>query len=216
MSRISIEVDAQRAFSPLCPRELPVAEGDLIVPELNAQAARADYRVLTRDAHSAQAVWVVDSPDKMLQPLAYPHADLTWVRHAEVGSEGFLPLPGLPEPEDYDFLVHKGLDRHLHPYGACFHDRHERVSTGLLEWLQVRQARQIVVGGLATDYCVKDTVLQLCRHNRGGWQVYVNLAACRGIDSATVAAAETAMRAAGAVLVADAAAVAAAWGGADA
>lgn len=210
MSIVSIEVDAQRAFTPLCPEELPVVEGHLIVPQLNAQAALADYRVLTRDAHSPQAVWVVDSPQQMLQPLDYPHADLTWVRHAEVGTDGFLPLPGLPEPEAYDFLVHKGLDRHLHPYGACFHDQHARVSTGLLEWLQVRQARHIVVGGLATDYCVKDTVLQLCRYNREGWQVWVNLAACRGIAPETVDAAQAAMCAAGAVLLADAAALAAA------
>lgn len=208
MSIVSIEVDAQRAFTPLCPQELPVAGGDLIVPELNAQAALADYRVLTRDAHSSQAVWVVSEPAQMLQPLSYPHADLTWVRHAEVGSEGFLPLPGLPAPEDYDFLVHKGLDRHLHPYGACFHDAQQRVSTGLLEWLQVRDARHVLVGGLATDYCVKDTVLQLCRHNRNQWQVWVNLAACRGIDPVTVTTAETAMREAGALLVADAAALA--------
>ena len=207
MSIVAIDVDAQRAFSPLCPQELPVAEGDLIVPELNAQAALADWRVLTRDAHSAQAVWVVDTPAQMLQALPYPNADLTWVRHAEVGSEGFLPLPGLPAPEDYDFLVHKGLDTHMHPYGACFHDMAERISTGLLEWLQVRGADCVIVGGLATDYCVKDTVLQLCGH--GQWQVLVNLAACRGIAAATTADATAQMQAAGAVLLPDAAAVAA-------
>ncbi len=207
MSIVAIDVDAQRAFSPLCPQELPVAEGDLIVPELNAQAALADWRVLTRDAHSAQAVWVVDTPAQMLQALPYPNADLTWVRHAEVGSEGFLPLPGLPAPEDYDFLVHKGLDTHMHPYGACFHDMAGRISTGLLEWLQVRGADCVIVGGLATDYCVKDTVLQLCGH--GQWQVLVNLAACRGIAAATTADATAQMQAAGAVLLPDAAAVAA-------
>ena len=207
MSIVAIDVDAQRAFSPLCPQELPVAEGDLIVPELNAQAALADWRVLTRDAHSAQAVWVVDTPAEMLQVLPYPNADLTWVRHAEVGSEGFLPLPGLPAPEDYDFLVHKGLDTHMHPYGACFHDMAGRISTGLLEWLQVRGADCVIVGGLATDYCVKDTVLQLCGH--GQWQVLVNLAACRGIAAATTADATAQMQAAGAVLLPDAAAVAA-------
>ena len=206
MSIVAIDVDAQRAFSPLCPQELPVAEGDLIVPELNAQAALADWRVLTRDAHSAQAVWVVDTPAQMLQALPYPNADLTWVRHAEVGSEGFLPLPGLPAPEDYDFLVHKGLDTHMHPYGACFHDMAGRISTGLLEWLQVRGADCVIVGGLATDYCVKDTVLQLCGH--GQWQVLVNLAACRGIAAATTADATAQMQAAGAVLLPDAAAVA--------
>ena len=207
MSVVAIDVDAQRAFSPLCPQELPVAEGDLIVPELNAQAALADWRVLTRDAHSAQAVWVVDTPAQMLQALPYPNADLTWVRHAEVGSEGLLPLTGLPAREDDDFRGRKGLDTHRHPYGACFHDMAGRISTGLLEWLQVRGADCVIVGGLATDYCVKDTVLQLCGH--GQWQVLVNLAACRGIAASTTASATAQMQAAGAVLLPDAAAVAA-------
>lgn len=207
MSIIAIDVDAQRAFSPLCPQELPVAEGDLIVPELNAQAALASWRVLTRDAHSAQAVWVVDSHEEMLQPLDYPNANLTWVRHAEVGSTGFLPLPGLPAPEDYDFLVYKGLDTHLHPYGACYHDIAGTVSTGLIEWLQMRAADTLIIGGLATDYCVKDTVLQLCR--AGDWQVLVNLAACRGIAEATTNEAKEHMQHSGAFLLDNSQAVAA-------
>ncbi len=43
---VSIDVDAQKTFTPLCPKELPVNEGHLIVEELNAQAALADLRVM--------------------------------------------------------------------------------------------------------------------------------------------------------------------------
>lgn len=45
---VSIDVDAQKTFTPLCPKELPVAEGHLIADELNAQAALADLRVMTK------------------------------------------------------------------------------------------------------------------------------------------------------------------------
>ncbi len=207
MSIVSIEVDAQRAFSALCPDELPIEDAEAIVPQLNQQAALAHWRVLTRDAHSPNAVWIVSDPADMGKPLSYPNADLTWVRHAEVGTEGFLPLPGLPAPEAYDFLVHKGLDPHMHPYGACFHDIGETLSTGLLEWLQVHGADCLIIGGLATDYCVKDTVLQLCRYSQ--WQVLVNLAACRGIAPESTAAAKQQMQSVGAVLLEDADAVAA-------
>lgn len=206
MSIISIDINAQRAFSPLCPDELPVAGGDLIAPELNRNAALAHWRVLTRDAHGPNAVWVVEQPEQMGRKLDYPNADQTWVRHAEVGTAGFLPLPGLPQPEEYDFLVHQGLDRNMHPYGCCFHDTAETLSTGLLEWLQVRQADCLIVGGLATDYSVKETVVQLCRY--GNWQVLVNLASCRGIAEDTVAAALQKMREVGAFLLDDANAVA--------
>ena len=44
MSVISIDIDAQRAFSELCPKELPVAGAMEIVAELNAQAELADPR----------------------------------------------------------------------------------------------------------------------------------------------------------------------------
>ncbi|MDO5687327.1 MAG: isochorismatase family protein [Neisseria sp.] len=199
MSIVAIDVDAQCTFTPLCPQELPVPEGDKIVAELNAQAALANLRVLTKDAHSAHAVWAVERAEDSLQPLDFPDADLTWRRHAEVGTLGFEALPGLPRPQDYDFLVYKGVEKDMHPYGACFHDLNETISTGLIEWLRDQQAQTIIVGGLATDYCVKNTVLQLCRH--GSWQVVVNLAACRGIADDTTAAALEAMRAAGARIV---------------
>ena len=34
----SFDIDAQNTFTPVCPDELPVAEGDTIAGELNAQA----------------------------------------------------------------------------------------------------------------------------------------------------------------------------------
>ncbi len=199
MSIVAIDVDAQCTFTPLCPQELPVPEGDAIVAELNAQAKLADWRVLTKDAHSPQAVWAVETAEEILRPLAFANSDLTWRRHAEVGSQGFEALPGLPRADAYNFLVYKGVEKDMHPYGACFHDLAETISTGLIEWLRDKQAQTIIVGGLATDYCVKNTVLQLCRH--GDWRVVVNLAACRGIAPDTTAAAIDEMRAAGAHIV---------------
>lgn len=70
----------------------------------------------------------------------------------------------------------------------------------------MRQADCLIVGGLATDYSVKETVVQLCRY--GNWQVLVNLASCRGIAEDTVAAALQKMREVGAFLLDDANAVA--------
>lgn len=195
---VSIDVDAQKTFSPLCADELPVAEGDLIVEELNAQAALADLRVMTKDAHSHAAKWLVGRPEEMLKPTGLPDADVTWVAHAMVGTYGYELLDGLPETKAYDYCVWKGVDPELHPYGACFHDIGEKLSTGLLEWLQAKEADVVIVGGLATDYCVKHTVLQLLRG--GKWKVIVNQAACRGIAPATVEAAWNEMETAGAIL----------------
>ena len=196
---VSIDVDAQKTFSPLCPAELPVMEGNLIVEELNAQAKLADLRVMTKDAHSPSAKWLVENPADMLKPTGLNDADLTWVSHAIVGTYGYELLDGLPKTKEYDYCVWKGVDPELHPYGACFHDIEEKLSTGLLEWLKCKGADMVIVGGLATDYCVKTTVLQLLKG--GKWKVIVNAAACRGIAPDTVNAAWKEMSDAGAVIL---------------
>ena len=56
----------------------------------------------------------------------------------------------------------------------------------------------MIVGGLALDYCVKTTALQLAR---AGFSVIVNLAATRGIDQDTIDSAMQEMRAQGVKLI---------------
>ena len=193
----SLDIDAQKGFTPLCPNELPVAGGADIVAALNAQAALASLRIGSKDAHPANAAWVVTNPAAMLQPLDLPNADLTWPTHCVPGTPGFELLDGLPAPIDYDFFVWKGVEPDLHPYGACYHDLAERRSTGLIEFLQARSVDTVLVGGLATDYCVKTSVLQL---RRAGFRVIVHLDACRGIAPETIDQARTRMIEAGAEL----------------
>ncbi|MFQ6371828.1 nicotinamidase [Shewanella sp. YIC-542] len=206
----AFDVDAQRTFTPLCPNELPVTGGDEIADELNAQAQLASFRIASKDAHCPTAKWVVPSHDEMLKPLPYADADLTWVRHAEPGTEGFELIPGLPAPAAYDFLVYKGVETGMHPYGACYHDLAGRISTGVIEWLQCRGVDTVLVGGLALDFCVKTTALQLAA---AGFKVYVNLAACRAISEQGAASAREEMTQAGIMLLKDSQALAAALNG---
>lgn len=191
----SFDVDAQRTFTPLCPDELPVPGGDEIAEELNRQAERAGWRVGSKDAHSPSAVWVTEQPEKIGQPgVGAEHAEEHWPVHAVPGTEGFELVPGLPHPADYDFFVWKGVEPDMHPYGACFHDLNERRSTGVIEWLHSKGVTHVLVGGLATDYCVKQTALQLAG---AGFEVILNLAACRGIAAETTEQALNDMRDAG-------------------
>ncbi len=193
------DVDAQRTFSPLCPDELPVVEGDQIVDELNRQAQFAGWRLGSKDAHSPKAAWVTDDPDKIGQSgVGLENAREFWPVHAVPGTEGFELLPGLPRPVEYDFFVWKGVELDMHPYGACYHDIAERMSTGVIEWLMARTVSTVLVGGLATDYCVKATAMQLAR---AGFNTVLNLAACRGIAEASTAEALAAMRATGVMVI---------------
>ena len=199
MKIASFDVDAQKGFTPLCPNELPVPEGDAIVPALNQLAARAQLRIGSKDAHSPQAAWVVPEHAQMLQPLPLANADLTWVSHCVPGTPGFALLDGLPAPLDYDYFVWKGVEPDLHPYGACYHDLAEKRSTGVIEFLRQNDVDLVVVGGLALDYCVKTTALQL---RRAGFEVIVHLPACRAIASETAETACIAMREQGITLTA--------------
>lgn len=191
----SFDVDAQRTFTPLCPDELPVEGGDQIASELNRQARFAGWRLGSKDAHSPQAAWVTDAPEMIAQPgTGARNAPEFWPVHAVPGTEGFELLPDLPHPADYDFFVWKGVELDMHPYGACYHDIAERMSTGAIEWLKAREISHVLIGGLATDYCVQATAHQL---RRAGFKVIINLAACRGIAEPTIARAMDSMKQAG-------------------
>ncbi|MGC1330783.1 isochorismatase family protein [Pseudomonas sp.] len=207
MKIASFDIDAQKGFTPLCPAELPVPEGHLIGAALNHLASFASLRLGSKDAHSPSAAWVVDSPDKMLQPLGLPNADITWVSHCVPGTPGFELLDELPKPLDYDFFVWKGIEPDLHPYGACYHDLADTRSTGAIEFLRQQAVDYVLVGGLALDYCVKTTALQL---HRAGFRVGVYLPACRAIADTTAQAACQQMQAEGIELYASAAELAAA------
>ena len=79
----SFDIDAQNTFTPVCPNELPVAEGDTIAPELNAQAQFASLRLASRDAHSRCALWISDAEHAPLTPISgYPDLDIRWPAHA--------------------------------------------------------------------------------------------------------------------------------------
>lgn len=191
----SFDVDSQRTFTPLCPDELPVEEGDKIGPELNRQAGFAAYRLGSKDSHSPKAVWVTEDKDKIGQPgVEGDNVEEHWPVHAVPGTEGFELVPGLPRPAEYDFFVWKGVELDMHPYGACYHDIPERMSTGVIEWLEARGISHVLVGGLATDFCVWATARQL---QAAGFQVILNRAATRGIAEGSIEEALEAMEKAG-------------------
>lgn len=200
----SFDVHAQKTFTPLCPNELPIVEGDHIVTELNAQAKKAQFRIGSKEAHNPGAIWVADEKNPVLSPISGENVDVRWPLHSVPGTRGFELIDGLPKITEYDYFIWEGIELDMHPYGACYHDIAERLSTGVIEFLRQNHITTIIVGGLATDYCVKTTVLQLLRAN---FEVIVNLAACRGLTPQTTRAALQSMQKAGAILTPSSAAL---------
>ncbi len=202
MQIAAFDVDAQYTFTPVCPNELPVVGGDEIAFELNAQAKFAQYRLGSKDAHSLKALWLAGENAPAYSKVEGSNMDIRWPAHAVVGTRGFELLDTLPKPSEYDYFVWKGVEPDMHPYGACFHDLQDRLSTGAIEFLHSKCVTTVLVAGLATDYCVCTTALQL---RRAGFDVIVNLGASRGITPETCARAEENLRLNGVRLIQSAA-----------
>lgn len=196
----ALDVDAQKCFTNICPNELPVPEGESIVAALNRQARLAAVRIGSKDAHPAGAIWEADTENPPLSVIEGRNVDVRWPRHGVPGTVGFQLLPGLPEPTEYDFFVWKGVEPDMHPYGCCYHDLSEQLSTGVIEFLKTRQIETVLVGGLAFDYCVKTSALQLVR---AGFQVIVNKSATRSLSPESGLLAAQEMTAAGITIVDD-------------
>lgn len=194
----SFDIHAQYTFTPVCPDELPVPGGTEIVDELNAQARLAGIRIGAKEAHHPKAIWVATAEHPQLSPIKGENVDVRWNSHAIAGTKGFELIAGLPKIMDYDYFSWQGIELDMHPYGACYHDVAEKMSTGVIEFLKSKNITTVLVGGLATDLCVKTTVLQLLRAK---FRVIVNLGACRGTHPKAIEKAVNEMRKQGAELV---------------
>lgn len=175
-------VDVQNDF---CPGgALAVADGDRVIPVLNDVLERfADRPVYaSRDWHP---------PDtRHFKAFGGP-----WPVHCVAGTRGAELHPDLRLPADA-VIVSKGQDRADDGYSAF-----EGTTPGgrrLPDDLRERGVTDLVVGGLATDYCVRASVLDACR---AGLRVTVVTDAIAGISAEGTARALEEMRDAGARLV---------------
>jgi len=96
-------------------------------------------------------------------------------------------------------VILKGEHTEVDSYSAFF-DNNKARKTGLDEWLRSRQVETLYVLGLATDYCVKFTVLDALSL---GYDVRLIADGCRGVNVQPSDSADAirGMEAAGAVIV---------------
>ncbi len=173
-------VDIQNDFMPF--GALPVTQGDAVVPVANALMPRFSMVVATQDWHpvghgsfasshaGAKPGDVVDlgGVDQVL-----------WPDHCVQGSAGASFHSAL-DVARIDRVIRKGSDPAVDSYSGFFDNDH-RTATGLAELLTCSAVDEIVVLGLATDYCVKATVLDAIGL---GFGVTVVTDGCRAVDIA--------------------------------
>jgi nicotinamidase/pyrazinamidase len=158
-------IDVQNDF---CPGgALPVPEGDRVVPVLNRAIERFRQErapiIASRDWH----------PEKSTHFAAYGGR---WPTHCVQNTEGAAFHPELRLPDDV-IIVSKGMGENEDAYSAF--DARSEDGTPLEDLLQARGIKRLVVGGLATDYCVRASVLGALER---GFEVLVLRDAVRGVD----------------------------------
>jgi len=173
-----IMIDIQNDF---CPNgALAVAEGDQIVAEVNAMQQDFDVRVLTQDwhpaGHSSFADNHVDGEPYSLVEMPYG-PQVLWPRHCVQGTTG-AEFHGNLVTNTSDLIIRKGFRAKIDSYSAFFENDHV-TPTGLEGYLRERGVEELVLVGLALDFCVRFSAVDAAKL---GFKVRVIESACRAID----------------------------------
>jgi nicotinamidase/pyrazinamidase len=152
-----IVVDVQNDF---CPRgALAVPDGDQVIPPINALLRRANcFAVATRDWH----------PENH---CSFEAQEGPWPVHCVADTWGADFHPTLDHSRLH-LIVSKATAPDQEAYSGF-------QGTSLAEILRERGIQRVVVGGLATDYCVKATALDARRER---FEVIVLGDAIRGVE----------------------------------
>lgn len=160
-----VVIDVQNDF---CPGgALPVKEGGMVVPALNRYIERFKAAGLsvyaTRDWH----------PEKTIHFSEYGGK---WPAHCVHWTAGAQFHPGLELPEDA-VIITKGEGPDDNGYSAF--EGNDAGGRPFSDALNDGRINHLYVGGLATDYCVRHTVLDALKQGIG---VTVLLDAVKGVD----------------------------------
>lgn len=192
-------IDIQNDFLP--GGALPIHEGDQVIEVANQAMELAEHVVATQDWHPADHGSLASQHEGVEigdQILLDGLPQIAWPDHCVQGTHG-AELASALHRDRIQHIVRKGTDRTIDSYSGFFDNDHRR-STGLDDYLRSQGIRELTVMGLATDYCVKFTVLDALQL---GYVTRVRIDGCRGVNllPKDVAAAVQMMRIAGAEIL---------------
>ena len=178
MKKALILTDIQYDFVP--GGALAVPKGDEIVPVANRLMPEYDLIIATQDWHPADhKSFASRHPGKKIGDVIELGGlkQVLWPDHCVQGTRGAELVEGLNK-KHIDKIIRKGTDPEIDSYSGFFDNDH-RQSTGLGDFLKEQSVDEVHVIGLATDYCVKYTVLDSIGL---GFNTFVITEGCRGID----------------------------------
>ena len=195
--RALLLIDVQNDFLP--GGRLAVPAGDEIISLVNALQPQFDLVVATQDWHPAGHQSFASSHagrQQFEQIDLHGLPQVLWPDHCTQASDGAALAPAL-QTERIEAIFRKGMNPEIDSYSAFFDNGH-RKSTGLADYLHGRGVTEVVVAGLAADYCVYYSALDALA---AGFATTIVTDATRAISPNGWAAAQTDLRTKGARLV---------------
>lgn len=159
---------------------LEVPEGSTIVPAVNQLINSFDAIIQTQDWHpeghaSFASSHKGKSPNDTIE-MDYG-SQVLWPDHCVQGSKGAEFHPDLNTNKS-QVIIRKGFRPQIDSYSAFFENDQE-TKTGLTGYLKTRGITDLYTVGLATDFCVKWSVLDGLKE---GFNMYIVEDAVKGID----------------------------------
>lgn len=186
MKKALLMIDLQNDFMP--GGALAVPNGDQVIPIANKLQDYFEIIIATQDWHPAyHSSFAVNHPEQ-----------IGWPMHCVQNTKGAAFVDGL-NMSQINHIVQKGIDVDIDSYSGFFDNLHQK-ATSLENYLRSLKITDLYILGVATDYCVKFTVMDACHL---GFKTFLIVDACRGINmhEGDVEKAIEEMQTAGAIII---------------
>ena len=184
MKKALIIIDVQNDFA--SPQgTLYVKDGEKTIPFINSlmQSESYDLIIATQDWHPKNHISFAanHAGAKVFDLIDSKYGkQILWPVHCVQDSEGAQLHPSLLQSK-INYIIRKGVNAEIDSYSAVYDNGHENY-TFLPEL--VSRMDTVDIAGLATDYCVKFTVLDL-KKTLTNTKVRVLLKGCAGVAADT-------------------------------
>jgi nicotinamidase/pyrazinamidase len=173
-----IVVDLQNDFMP--GGALPTRNGNEVVAVANKLMPFFGVVVASQDWHppnhgSFASQYASKKPGEHVKLAGIDQ--ILWPEHCVQDTEGAKFAADL-NAYDIEKVIHKGIDPAIDSYSTFFDNAHKR-ETGLHQYLKDFDVKDVYLLGLATDYCVKYSVLDALHL---GYRTFVVTDGCRGVN----------------------------------
>jgi len=173
-----VVIDVQNDF---CPGgHLAVPDGDQVVQPINQLFENFTHIIFTQDWHPAVHSSFASNHHgfEPYQTVSMPYgSQILWPDHCIQGEQG-AEFHAQLDVNQASVILRKGTNKDIDSYSA-FVENDQKTPTGLHGYLKEHNINQIVLVGLATDFCVYYSAMDAAAK---GYNVLVLIDCCRAID----------------------------------